>query len=91
MDAAGLPTPRVPPAAAPEHLSAATAAREGLRPADTVRAHLDLGTDDVTAEVRRVVALGATGTTDQASEGGTRVPMTDPAGLTFSVTARHGW
>ena len=64
---------------------------KGSGPADTVRAHLDLGTDDVTAEVRRVVALGATGTTDQASEGGTRVPMTDPAGLTFSVTARHGW
>jgi predicted enzyme related to lactoylglutathione lyase len=60
-------------------------------PADAVRAQLDLGTDDVAAEVRRVTALGATGAADRAGHGGTRVPLTDPAGLIFSVTDPHGW
>jgi hypothetical protein len=56
---------------------------------DAVRGRLELGTDDVAAEVRRVVALGASGPTDRASPGGARVSLTDPAGLIFSVTARH--
>jgi hypothetical protein len=47
-----------------------------------VRAHLDHGTDDRDAEVRRLVGLGA----EPAAEGrGWRV-MRDPAGLTFCVT-----
>lgn len=49
-----------------------------------VRAHLDVGTDDVSAEVARVVALGATAT-DRAHPW---TVLTDPAGLPFCVIPR---
>ncbi len=48
-----------------------------------VRAHLDLGTDDVGAEVRRLVDLGAV---DVAEGRGWHV-LRDPADLAFCVTA----
>ena len=47
-----------------------------------VRAHLDLGTDDLPAEVRRLVALGAE---DLAPGRGWHV-LRDPAGLAFCAT-----
>lgn len=46
------------------------------------RAHLDLGTDDVSAEVRRQVTLGAV--EGRADDG--FVALTDPAGLAYCVT-----
>jgi hypothetical protein len=52
-------------------------------PDGPVRAHLDHGTDDVPAEVRRLVALGARD--DGAGHGGWHV-LGDPAGLAFCVT-----
>jgi len=48
-----------------------------------VRAHLDIGTDDIAAEVRRLVELGATVT---AEHGGSWVTLADPTGLPFCVT-----
>jgi hypothetical protein len=53
-------------------------------PVGPVRAHLDHGTDDLRAEVRRVVALGAQDV--GAGHGGWHV-LRDPAGLPFCVTA----
>ncbi len=47
-----------------------------------VRAHLDPGTDDRAAEVRRLVALGAAA----GGEGRGWQVMRDPTGLTFCVT-----
>lgn len=47
-----------------------------------VRAHLDIDTDDIDAEVRRLVALGAT---VAAEHGGSRVALVDPVGLAFCV------
>ena len=49
----------------------------------TVRAHLDLGTDDQGAEVRRLVHLGAEDV--GPGPGGWHV-LRDPAGLAFCVT-----
>ena len=49
-----------------------------------VRAHLDHGTDDLSAEVRRVLALGATDV--GAGHGGWHV-LKDDGGMTFCVTA----
>jgi hypothetical protein len=51
-------------------------------PTGPVRAHLDLGTDDLPAEVRRLVALGAE---DLAPGRGWHV-LRDPAGLAFCAT-----
>jgi len=47
------------------------------------RAHLDLGTDDVAAEVARVRALGA----ELLWPGAGFVALRDPVGLPFCVTA----
>jgi hypothetical protein len=52
-------------------------------PWGTVRAHLDLGTDDQDAEVGRVIALGARDV--GPGRGGWHV-LEDPAGLAFCVT-----
>ncbi|MGK5171228.1 VOC family protein [Geodermatophilus sp. CPCC 205761] len=49
------------------------------------RAHLDLGTDDVDAEVVRVRALGA----ELLRQGDGFVALRDPVGLPFCVTANH--
>jgi hypothetical protein len=49
----------------------------------TVRVHIDLGTDDIPAEVARIEALGAART---RYEGDGWVQLTDPAGMPFCVT-----
>jgi len=49
----------------------------------TTRVHIDLGTDDITAEVARVEQLGATRT---AFGGDGWVQLADPAGMPFCVT-----
>ncbi|MEJ3651755.1 VOC family protein [Actinomycetes bacterium KLBMP 9759] len=49
-----------------------------------VRAHLDLGTDELTAEVRRLLSLGAT---DIGPGHGGWWALRDPAGLLFCATA----
>jgi hypothetical protein len=60
-------------------------------PTGNVRAHLDLGTDDVAAEAHRLVELGAT----DVGPGSGWHTLRDPAGLLFCVTgnspleARH--
>jgi hypothetical protein len=51
-------------------------------PGTAVRAHLDIGTDDLDAEVRRVVRLGAA----VADEHGRWVALRDPVGMPFCVT-----
>jgi hypothetical protein len=51
-------------------------------PDGTVRAHLDHGTDDVEAEVRRLRALGA----EDIGPGRGWHALRDPAGLAFCVT-----
>jgi hypothetical protein len=53
-------------------------------PSGRVRAHLDLGTDDVPAEVERVLALGAHDV--GPGPGGWHV-LRDPVGMPFCVTA----
>ena len=53
-----------------------------------VRAHLDLGTDDIEAEVRRLVGLGATVDADRGRHDGPGVTLTDPTGLPFCVTSQ---
>lgn len=57
-----------------------------LGPGETgpVRAHLDIGTDDIPAEVDRVRALGA----ELQDASHTWTVLTDPAGLPFCVTPR---
>jgi predicted enzyme related to lactoylglutathione lyase len=50
---------------------------------DHTRAHIDLGTDDVDAEVGRLVAAGAR----RLWDGRDWVAMEDPAGLPFCATA----
>jgi hypothetical protein len=55
-------------------------------PQATTRAHIDLGTDDVAAEVKRLEALGSM----QAAQVGSWRVMSDPAtGLPFCVTRQH--
>lgn len=56
---------------------------EGTAP----RVHLDIDTDDVEAEVRRLEALGATRL--QAYDGGRYWQMADPGGLVFCVIPPH--
>jgi hypothetical protein len=51
-------------------------------PADVARAHIDIGTDDIRAEVERVVRLGATIESERA---GISV-LRDPLGLPMCVT-----
>jgi hypothetical protein len=51
-------------------------------PRGAVRAHLDLGTDDVRAEVRRLRDLGA----EDIGPGRGWHALRDPAGLPFCVT-----
>ncbi len=62
-----------------------------LSPADTsstARVHLDLGTDDLQAEVRRLVELGAKRWgRSHAADGW--VVLTDPVGLPFCATTRR--
>jgi predicted enzyme related to lactoylglutathione lyase len=53
------------------------------------RVHLDLGTDDMVAEVQRLVALGATKVTEQSVPGLSWTVLTDPEGNEFCV-AQHG-
>ena len=53
-------------------------------PDGPVRAHLDHGTDDLAAEVHRILDLGATDV--RAGRGGWHV-LRDPSGMTFCVTA----
>ena len=53
-------------------------------PVGETRAHLDLGTDNQSAEVRRLVGLGATDIDDGAGRGWH--VLRDPAGLSFCVT-----
>lgn len=54
----------------------------------TVRAHLDLGTDDLDAEVERLVAAGASRPGQPADADGW-VTLVDPAGMPFCATARQ--
>ena len=49
------------------------------------RAHLDLSTDDVDAEVARLRALGA----ELLRRGDGSITLRDPVGLPFCVTADH--
>ena len=56
-------------------------------PTGPVRAHLDLGSDDLPAEVRRLVDLGATDVGGEATEARGWHVLRDPAGLPFCVTA----
>ncbi|MCF6379285.1 VOC family protein [Nocardioides KLBMP 9356] len=51
-------------------------------PGRSVRAHLDLGTDDLAAEVRRLVGLGA----EDVGPGRGWHVLRDPAGLAFCAT-----
>jgi predicted enzyme related to lactoylglutathione lyase len=53
--------------------------------ATAARAHLDLGTDDIAAEVARVEALGA----QVLWPGAGFVALRDPDGLPFCVTGNH--
>lgn len=54
----------------------------------TVRAHLDLGTDDLDAEVDRLVAAGASKPAQPAGADGW-VTLVDSAGMPFCVTGRR--
>jgi len=52
-------------------------------PAGAVRAHIDLGTDDVEAEAARLVGLGA----ERLGPGrGRWIVLRDPVGMVFCVT-----
>jgi hypothetical protein len=53
-----------------------------------VRAHLDLGTDDLQAEAERLVRVGAS-RPEQPVDGDGWVVLTDPGGMPFCVTARR--
>jgi hypothetical protein len=57
----------------------------GNDPARGARAHLDLGTDDMAAELARVRSLGAR----LLWRGDGFVALSDPLGLPFCVTANH--
>jgi hypothetical protein len=70
---------------------AASLAEVGLQRLDDdapARFHLDIETDDVAAEVERLVRLGAV----EVAQGRTWVVMRDPSGLLFDVTpAESPW
>jgi predicted enzyme related to lactoylglutathione lyase len=51
------------------------------------RLHPDLRTDDLPAEVTRLVALGAAHLADHTEEGTTWATLTDPEGNEFDVVA----
>jgi predicted enzyme related to lactoylglutathione lyase len=53
-------------------------------PGESVRAHLDLATDDIPAEVARLVTLGA----NRIGSGSGWYALRDPAGLAFCVTGQ---
>lgn len=55
-------------------------------PSGSVRAHLDVATDDIPAEVRRVRELGADQRASDARHDGRWVVLRDPAGLPFCIT-----
>ena len=57
-------------------------------PSMTVRAHLDLGTDNLAAEVERLARAGAVRQTQPVDGAGWMV-LSDPAGMSFCVTARR--
>lgn len=57
-------------------------------PTGVVRAHLDVATDDIPAEVRRVRELGADQRADDARHSGDWVVLRDPAGLPFCITSQ---
>jgi hypothetical protein len=62
-----------------------------LGPSDgstTVRAHLDLGTDDLDSEVDRLVAAGAS-KPQQPLDADGWVTLVDPGGMPFCVTVRR--
>ena len=74
----------LPPAAAPLQLLLHRLGDDD--PDQRVRGHLDIGTDDIAAEVGRVTQLGATVTADRQGHGGGWVTLRDPIGLPFCVT-----
>ena len=51
------------------------------------RMHADFATDDLPAEVARLVALGATLVADHSEHGATWATLTDPEGNEFDVVA----
>ena len=51
-------------------------------PTSAVRAHIDLGTDDVEAEAERLVGLGA----ERLGPGRGWIVLRDPVGMVFCVT-----
>ena len=51
------------------------------------RVHPDLTTDDLPAEVERLIALGATRQADHDEDGTRWVTLTDPEGNEFDVVA----
>ena len=58
-------------------------------PSGVVRAHLDVATDDVAAEVRRVRDLGAGQHAADTRHDGRWVVLRDPAGLAFCITPQR--
>ena len=54
-------------------------------PATAVRAHIDLGADDVEAEAARLVGLGA----EYLGPGRGWIVLRDPVGMIFCVTGNH--
>jgi hypothetical protein len=75
-----------PPATSPLGLLIQRVGEDDER--DTVTAHLDIGTDDVTTEADRLVAIGARRRDPQAVDRGW-VVLEDPAGLPFCVTVQR--
>jgi hypothetical protein len=53
-------------------------------PGESIRAHLDLATDDMPAEMARLVTLGA----NRIGPGSGWYALRDPAGLAFCVTGQ---
>jgi predicted enzyme related to lactoylglutathione lyase len=53
------------------------------------RVHLDFDSDDVAAEVARVIALGATHIHDKAEYGLTWTTLADPEGNEFCIGSKH--
>ena len=53
------------------------------------RVHLDFGSDDIPAEVARVISLGATHIHDKAEYGMTWTTLADPEGNEFCIGSPH--